>query len=261
MSPTKLMRWLTCPTFGYLDERWEPTGPWTPNRLLGTMMHTAINASLTHQDAPGATLRELDRGYPTDEESVWTKEALLTLINKALPKVLGVIENFGESFLASELTIGEGRVDLVTQREQDKGQPLVVTDFKTSLQLSTYLATKNMAEAQSDWQLLDYTWRVSEYYQKPVIARRRVLIVLTPQVKTYCETFDTTTTLDMWHRTMLKEEAYVESLKDLPLADLPMRTTNCYGRYGKCGFYEFCWIAGKDEQRASALYNPRRTNV
>lgn len=219
-------------------------------------MHAAIHAHLTHRDASidvsGAILREINVGYPPDEEPEWTKEALITLITRALPKVLGVIENFGESYLASELVIGDARVDLVTQREQDASQPLVVTDFKTSLQLSQYLAAKTMAETESDWQLLDYAWRVSEYYQKPVALRRRVLTVLTPQVKVFCEAVPNHP--EMWYRGASTEEAYIESLRDTPLANLPMRTTNCYGRYGKCRFYEFCWIGEKDVLRASALY-------
>lgn len=290
IAPTVCMNWLICPSYGYLSKYWEPVGEWTPNRLLGVAVGRGLEVLLGDKrtEAPSpedAILATLVEGY--QEQDNWPLDALQALALKgyraACKTVIKDIQE-REKVLATELDVGGARIDLVTTRKGftervlkpgeynnpldivdieakaiEPSVDLIVTDYKTKLQCKPEWVTRDLLESESDWQLWDYAWRVGEYYSRPVTHKRRIIIVLSPTAKAYVhETLVTEAGLNAWLRGAKQEWSYIAALQSpdsfTGVTDLPMRTTSCYGRYGKCKFYEACWSAERDPERMKVLY-------
>lgn len=279
LAPTITEDWLRCPTYGHLNRHWEPLGTWQPHKLVGKAFSYALKNAL---EPPGAT----NVGTPSTPQSPlevlstvitegfidqddWPLETLISLASKGLKAALKetvpqILSN--EKVLGTELDVGEqgtepgqwrnARLDLLTER----GSDLIITDHKHSLKLDAQWIPKRLLESEADWQLLTYAWLVQEKLNRPVKRLRRHLIVSSPKAKAYLHEYPLDQDfLQAWHKGAEKEWLYISSLKDLPLQELPMRLPSCYGKYGKCSFYEACHVANRDEAKMAALYQ-RRVN-
>lgn len=266
---------------------WEPLGSWAPHKLVGKAFSQALQAALLPEGllilnpapesiaagnlalnttSPEAILELVIRAGWQDQDD-WPLETLVSLAKKGLKAALKetvqqILDT--ETILATELDVGEpgtepgqwsnARLDLLTER----GSDLIVTDHKSALKLDTQWIPKRLIEAEADWQLLTYAWQVQERLNRPVTRLRRHLIVSSPKAKAYLHEYQLDQDfLQAWHRGAEKEWLYISSLKDLPLQELPMRLPSCYGKYGKCAFYEACHVANRDEAKMSVLYQRR----
>lgn len=256
-GPTETDNWLRCPTYWHLDRNWEPVGPWKPNLALGASIGVGLDHLL--QQAPDRAeleaLSVLEARFIENDE--WTLEALQALVTKSIREAAKTtIKDIlaTEKVLQTELTIGKGRLDLVTKR----GDLLIVTDHKTRLQLKSEWVQKELLESETNWQLWDYAYRAREYYQTRNVAVRRHLGVLTPRMKWHLhgEIQIKPELLDRWANGARNVWFDLNRQKVEP-SDLLMNLRECIGRYGKCPFYEACHTCNLDPERMSLLYTRR----
>jgi len=146
------------------------------------------------------------------------------------------------------------RADLITER----GSDFIVTDHKVRYKYDARYAPSNQLESEVSWQLWDYAYRVSLKYDRPVTHIRTHFVYLTPSPKSVLhEKAITEQAIENWHLGAEVKWAEWHKLHRGLLIEQPMITINCHNRYGKCEFYDFCWLAEKDEQRAAMLYNKK----
>lgn len=287
LAPTLVEDWLRCPSYGLLNMNWEPLGTWAPHKLVGkafslalqqalnpierlTLTHTptgAVIARLAPNTASPEAILEQSITDGWQDQDDWPLDTLISLAQKGLKAAIkDTIKTIldTEVVLATELDVGEpgtepgqwsnARLDLLTER----GSDLIVTDHKSALKLDTQWIPKRLIEAEADWQLLTYAWQVQERFKRPVTRLRRHLVVSSPKAKAYLHEYRLDQDfLQAWHRGAEKEWLYISSLKDLPLQELPMRVSSCYGKFGKCAFYEACHVANRDEAKMGVLYQRR----
>src|SRR3990167_7431440 len=184
-GPTATDAWMRCPTYYRFSREWEPRVGWTPYMTLGNAIGAAVNAWLFKQAAPAALELGLEilRGK-FQEQDDFTLEGLETLLERCFHKLVKtslqeILDH--EIPVAAELTIGSGRIDLVTRDKTDK--TLIITDHKASLQLDPKYIPSRLAEVETNWQLWDYAWRASQYYGEPVEWIRRHLIGFSPTAR------------------------------------------------------------------------------
>jgi hypothetical protein len=262
-GPTETTDWLRCPTYWHLNRTWEAIGSWRPHLALGAAIGTGLN-HLLQQTPERAEIEALElleaRHEPNDE---WSLEALQGLVVKGIREAAKTTVKdmlATEKVIKCELTVGKGRLDLVTRREPGL---LVITDHKVSLQMKSEYVLRNLQEAESDWQLWDYAFRAREYYQqRDGIIVRRHLGVLTPRTKWYThEVQIKPEVLDRW----LLGAGLVWTEINKAKADvaggfaplLAMNLRECIGRYGKCAFYLACHNLNLDPTKMSALYTEK----
>jgi uncharacterized protein YxjI len=260
-GPTETNDWLRCPTYWMLNKTWQQTGNWKPHLALGAAIGVGLN-HLLQQTPDRAEIEALDvlgaRFEPSDE---WTLEALQGLTVKAIREaakttVKDMLET--EKVLQCELTIGKGRIDLVSKRQNT----LIVTDHKVSLQMKSEYILKNLREAETDWQLWDYAYRAREYYQTNDIIVRRHLGVLTPRTKWFThEVVIKPEVLDRWVRgaqEIWNQIARARQTFEIEGPDsLPMNLRECNGRFGRCPFFDACHSCNLDPTAMSVLYTEK----
>lgn len=256
VGPTETVNWLRCPTYWALDRNWQQSGTWKPHLALGAAIGTGLNHLLlgTPESAATEALALLQARFEDNDE--WTLNALESLVHRAIQEATKTTVKdmlATEKVLGCEVTVGKGRLDLVTRR----GDNLIITDHKTSLQMKSEYVLRNLQEAETDWQLWDYAYRAREYYgQTENIIVRRHLGVLTPRTKWYThEVKIRPEVLEAWERGARSVWHDINQAKNNNKStDLLMNLRECHGRYGKCPFYDFCHTCAGDEKRAEMIY-------
>lgn len=262
VGPTETQDWLRCPSYWHLNRNWEQSGTWKPHLALGAAIGVGLNHLLqgTPDQAENQAVELLQARFVENDE--WTVNALEALVHRAIQEaakttVKDILAT--EKVLACELTVGKGRLDLVTRREPY----LVITDHKTSLQMKSDYVLRNLTEASTDWQLWDYAYRAREYYQqRENIIVRRHLGVLTPRTKWYVHEVNIRPeVLDRWVGGAQNTWAAINATRQgedrgvIHGSDgLTMNLRECHGRYGKCPFLDFCHSCAGDEKRAEMIY-------
>lgn len=254
-GPTRTVDWLRCPTYERFNRSWEPQADWKPHMTMGAAIGEAVNQHLFgNLDALKAGLGIIEARF--EEQDNFTKEGLSALLEKCF-KV--VVKTTAKDILAietpidKELTIGAGRIDLVTRDKRTND--LIVTDHKSKLQLKPEWVNANLVEIETDWQLLDYAWRVSEYYGEPALWIRRHLIVFSPTSKSYLWAVRLRPeAIKQWRVSADRIWADMERDNKLPLNELPMRLTECQGRFGRCPAYAACHDLYRDESAIASIY-------
>jgi hypothetical protein len=258
-GPTETEWWFKCPTYRWFRAKgWQPRGTlWTPNMLVGRALHAGIatyfisgqNAAM----AATATEKVLSDGYETNDE--WTLEALNRLTLRGLvaslnTTVKGWLET--ETFVGAEVTVGSGRIDLVTKGSEG----LVVTDTKSTMQLKAEWVAPRLSESEVDWQLWDSAWRAWRYYEQAVAWRRRHLIVLSPQCKAFQHPSPVKYEgLVAWRKTALWAWQQMEKEEAGPVSEVPQRLSACiHPRFGKCEMYDACHVLFRNEKAMQGLY-------
>ena len=178
----------------------------------------------------------------------WSLEGLTKLLTKgfdvALNKTVATqLEN--EDVMGCELSIGEGRIDLVSRLKSTKG--IIVTDDKVRMQLRADYITKTLVEAEQDWQLWDYAARATEYYGEPVQFIRRHLIILSPKAGAHEQVFTISPEAIKQHQTA-SAFTWADMGRDelRALVDLEMNKTQCINKYGKCSMWDACHVLLRD---------------
>jgi PD-(D/E)XK nuclease superfamily protein len=211
--------------------------------LVGPQPESAVNQAL---DA-------LRAGF--EENDIWTLEALESITTQmiklaAKTTYAEILQN--EVVVGAEVDLGGGIIDLLTKQ----GDLWIITDHKTKLQMKADWVQKELIEAETDWQLFDYAWRVRNHYQTNNIAIRRHLGIVSPKSKWFLHQRRLNAeTIERWAdgANLVWEE--IEAVKNG--RDPAMRLLECMGRFGKCPMYEACHTYNQDPKMMEALYEQK----
>jgi len=271
-SPTLTQAWLRCPVYSYLKRTWKPpaTEVWSPALLMGKALHAALKAfyvaCVAGLDPPTA----LDKGHealalifaanktPLGEiPDPWSHEALLKIALSAYNKcVIGSLQYPGAIHWAKTekiLQVDPGRTeiykpgelphaDLLTEVEDG----LIITDTKTAWHMEPKWLPRRLAEYDASFQLWFYVWRAWTVLQKPVKLVRVQHVAFTPTVTYGVVEFQPSPervkhwlrgAIQAWAR-MYWEGKELENKGTLPTPNYE----SCYGKYGKCPFYDPCHL-------------------
>lgn len=261
-GPTETEDRLRCPTFRRFHKEWELRAEeWSPARLMGIAMGAAVNAYLSGPTLPCSLevgLDTLRTGYI--EQDKYTLDGLNTLFERTFNKVIKttaqeILDN--EIIVGTEVTIGKGRIDLVTRGKSDK--KLMITDHKSALQLKSEWVPARLAEGETSWQLRDYAWRASQFYGEPVEWTRTHLIIFSPTAKSFLQPYPVSQeALRQWRQSAEWWWADMQLADELAFHELPQNLRECIGRYGKCPAYAACHTLYRDERAMEAIYKRRK---
>lgn len=272
-GPTETDDWLRCPTFRRFRKEWEPRAEeWSPARLMGIAMGAALNhylktggvaLPLTEKTPTETGLETIKQGFI--EQDKFTLDGLNTLFERCFKKavkttVQEILDR--EVVIDTELSIGKGRIDLVTRSKDDNS--IIITDHKAALQLKPEWIPARLVEVETDWQLRDYAWRASQYYGEPVEWIRRHLIVYSPTSKSFLQLFHLQpAALEQWERSARDWFWYRMKVEEIIAFDkLPQNLRECVGRYGKCPAFAACHDLFRDEKAMESIYKRKeRRNV
>jgi len=259
VSPTVLERWMKCPSYGWLSQRYQPVGAkLSPYKLLGIVIAQSLETWLKDLPQPVELIRDtLTDNWPPDLLD-WPLDTLIELATKGYEKAKRTLEMAlrDEHILGVELELDKyhTRIDLLTTRENE----LIVTDHKVHYKYDAKYATSNLIQSEVSWQLWDYAYRASILYNRPVTHIRTHAIYLTPSPKSILhEVKIDESMIETWHLGAENEWLTWSIVHKMDLKYQTMRTTSCYSRYGRCEFFDFCWLAQKDETKAQMLYDKK----
>jgi len=273
-GPSETINHLHCPSLRRFEKNWQVKGVWKPHMLIGQAVSEALAVYMKDPTESGLArgLEKanvvLKRGYVEGEE--WTLDGLQSLLKKgveaATETTLAEILT-GEKVVGTQLSIGRGRVDLVTTprvvETSALGDYLIVTDDKTSIQKASRYLNSALEEAELSWQLWDYAWRVQSYYNRPVKYVRIHQLVLTPKPKCYLSDLYPINqeNLKQWADAaqLTWEKMGADDL--LPYNRLEMDWTWCKNKYGKCPAYDACHVSLRDELSMSNFYDEKKDSV
>lgn len=213
--------------------------------LVGSQPESAVKASLDLIQA----------GF--EENDVWTKEALESIARSMIQLAqkttyAEILQN--EVVVGAEIDIGGGIIDLLTKQ----GDLWIVTDHKTKLSMKAEWVQKELIEAETDWQLFDYAWRVMNTYQTENIAIRRHLGIVSPRPKWWLHQKRLNAdVIKRWADGANHVWTDMDFHKINPLEQTPMRLPECVGRFGKCSMYEACHTYNQDPKMMEALYEQK----
>lgn len=281
--PTEVRRWLICPVFRDYSARWElRLEEWTPNRLVGTAIHTGIAAwlhsrvvsstcpAIQADEAGNVAQATLKAGYVQQE--TWGLAGLEALVIKgtnALIKSVTAALLPGATILGVETCIESGGRHRVLDLTLQRGNTLEIWDWKVSLNLSDTYLPDRLLEAHHSWQLLDYAWHGQRHFQVPVSRVGHGLVILGPTRKIeYSPVTVTQERLAQWHRDaeciwqMIWIHARAPGSQFLPELSPWHNWKACTDKhlhYGKqCQFFEACHTYFDNERLFPALYRPVR---
>jgi len=264
-GPTQTGDWLDCPTLRQFNRAWQQRGVWTPHLALGTAMSDALALYLKNPEKGLNAPLEAAKGILEvryDDSSEWSLEGLFQLVGHCLRTAANttlkdILEN--ETVLDTELPIGRGRLDLVTERKDN--HDLIVTDHKNKIKLDPRYREEELNQTEQDWQLKDYSWRAEQHYGRPVLWKRKHLMVMTPKVKCEMRMFPVkpeatkqwAASAEIHWRRMAQDEKY-------PLNAQPMNDRFCiHPKYRtKCPAYDACHTYYRDEVKMEALYERKK---
>ena len=262
-GPTATIAHLHCPTLRVFEKEWQVRKPWQPYMLVGSAMSDGLEVYMLDPTATGLSLaydrieRTIEKGMVEGTE--WTYEALSTITKKGLLKasettLAEILEN--EGVIGTQMIIGRGRVDLVTQ---NTAQEIIVTDDKTSIQKQSRYIQSELKETELSWQLFDYAWRVGKVLSRPVTWVRKHVIVLTPTLKCYLSdpVKINPGNLDQWASSAHYHWSRMTELDEFPFDWLPQDYTWCENRFGRCPAYEACHNLLRDEKAMEQVYDRR----
>ena len=256
-SPTDVMDWLRCPQYRQHKQRWRlKDDEWTPNMLIGTMLHAAV--AQVYRGLPNSEPMEplLDAGWVEQEK--WSKERVLKVAKGALsacmPKCLYILGHEDVVAVESEILIdGEyaGTPDLITRGDDG----LIVTDLKFSLEVDPRYRVRRLAEYDCSYQLWAYADLVQLIYGELPAWLRVHQVYGLPKADDAIVTIRCThERLDLWQ--LGAEVWQVRMQEDSSWPPLP-NFTNCFGKYGKCDYYAACHQCQNDPALMEVLYAHR----
>ena len=263
---SEVRRWLTCPMFWKLSQKWVPRAErWTPHRVVGSSIHKAIELWL-RRDYLGESISQepldgardvLQNEFIKHEQDTWDFTALTTLVGKGYRALQAAIEErFGERtrVLAVEKAFsGTSRVvDCIVEESGLIG----VIDWKSAINLdwATYGGEKQK-EVLHSYQLLDYSWHVQEWLKRPVSWAAHGLVIMGPRLLVkWLPVQLTEARLNQWHQDALLIQAQMDGE---PWRDY----TACTDRhlfYGQeCPYIPACHLLEGNESAYSGVYRLR----
>ena len=218
-------------------------------------------------DAAKAVLR--DRVPVSSEE--WSLEGLQTLVDRGITSaaettLAEMLKT--EKVVGSEVSIGSGRIDLVTSPRSPAtvsgdslefsthGDYLIITDHKTSIQKAPRYIESDFKAVPLNWQLWDYAWRAQSYYGRPVRWIRIHQIILSPRTK--CVMSEPSRikpeNLEAWAKNA--EGYWLEMQRDdeMLFEHLQQNWKYCLNKYGPCRAYQACHSFLRNEKQMESVY-------
>ncbi|KKK53148.1 hypothetical protein LCGC14_3097680 [marine sediment metagenome] len=210
-----------------------------------------------------------DRVPGNSEE--WSLEGLSTLVSRGITSaaettLAEMLKT--EKVVGSEVSIGSGRIDLVTQPIGSKLSPageqelnldngyLIITDHKTSIQKAPRYIESDFKDIPLNWQLWDYAWRAQSYYGRPVRWIRIHQIILSPRTKCIMSEPSRINpeNLKAWARNASIIWQDMQSDDQFPFDILRQNTHYCLNKYGPCRAYQACHSFLRDEKQMESVY-------
>ena len=204
----------------------------------------------------------LSERVPT-ESGEWTYDGLWTLVKRGIETAVEttlaeMLQT--EKVVGSEVSIGSGRIDLVTTPKlltdpSDNGY-LIITDHKTSIQKAPRYVESDFKDIPLNWQLWDYAWRAQSYYGRPVRWIRIHQIILSPRTK--CIMSEPSRikpeNLEAW--AVNAQLTWDDMLRDdeLFFNSLHQNWHHCLNKYGPCRAYQACHSFLRDEKQMESVY-------
>ena len=264
IRPSEVTDWIRCPRLWWLrDQGWRPFDTqWTPERLLGTVIHAGIARWWRWQRNGGhgvgevfarTELKEMlllnwPENVPAEfsregleAQALKTLDAVLKWIPKSMPDAAPVMI---EQPLGAD---GHTTPDLVTREPIG----LVVTDWKVSAHLPADRIQYRLQDLEKTHQFLHYCWAVGEYLKEPVRLFRKVVIAAGPQIRVKDGTFmPTPKGLAAWYADARIKWDLMHKMRDGTV--YPWRNEDGCLKYGEewsCWAYDGCWTAHGDPER------------
>ena len=257
-SPSRTEDWLKCPIYAHFRRSLQPReAVWSPARTLGKAVQAGVNIYLREQrqhGERGVTLtHEVEHAVlPIIEADFQPQEAhtVARLAKLATRGALAVIESGlfdGHDILLVDEPVGSGRPDVVSRYN---GR-LHVADFKVTNQLRDDYRAKRLAEYDTHDQFWQYAWEVGEHFGEPVERVRAILVILAPLKVLHADLTVTPERVAFWLSGAQQawRDMGAEARGERPMAP---KTSSCYGKYGKCDAYDFCYTFGCDPVPALA---------
>ncbi len=219
--------------------------------------------------ALGAAKVVLAGRCPADSEE-WSLEGLSTLVCRGITSaaettLAEMLQT--EKVVGSEVSIGSGRIDLVTTPRLtataiDVGVTLgedylIITDHKTSIQKAPRYIESDFKDIPLNWQLWDYAWRAQSYYDRPVRWIRIHQIILSPRTK--CVMSEPSRikpeNLEAWAINAQRYWGEMQADDEQNLfAHLRQNWHYCLNKYGPCHAYQACHSFLRDEKQMASVY-------
>ena len=218
-----------------------------------------------------------DRVPGNSEE--WSLEGLSTLVSRGITSaaettLAEMLKT--EKVVGSEVSIGSGRIDLVTRPVNPstihtdldpealaKDDYLIITDHKTSIQKAPRYVESDFKDIPLNWQLWDYAWRAQSYYGRPVRWIRIHQIILSPRTK--CIMSEPSRikpeNLKMWELNASITWKDMQSDDQFPFEILRQNWHHCLNKYGPCRAYQACHSFLRDEKQMESVYVRKNTKV
>ena len=221
-------------------------------------------------DAAKAVL--VDRVPVNSEE--WSLEGLSTLVSRGITSAVEttlaeMLQT--EKVVGSEVSIGSGRIDLVTAPQGFGGDHdlasnadyLIITDHKTSIQKAPRYVESDSKDIPLNWQLWDYAWRAQSYYGRPVRWIRIHQIILSPRTK--CIMSEPSRikpeNLEAWAKNAEKHWGDMDYDNEQAFNELRQNWHYCLNKYGPCRAYQACHSFLRDEKQMESVYVRKNTKV
>lgn len=259
-GPTQTVNYLKCPTLRRFERNWYKRGPWTPHLAVGAAMSEALARYLLSPGeagfdaALGAAQDILRARYVESEE--WSLEGLFKLVERGFSVAASTtLKDFleQETVLATELEIGERRLDMVSRSKSTK--QIIITDHKNSIQMKSQYVNKKLAETDLDWQLWDYAWAAGNYYGEPVTWIRRHLTIMSPKAVAFQHPVKIDPkAIEAWADSASQHWDQMAKHDTITFNKLPMNWNECINKYGKCPAYDACHVLLRDESKMGTLY-------
>ena len=216
----------------------------------------------------------VDRCPPDSVE--WSLEGLRTLVSRGLTvaaetTLAEMLQT--EKVVGTEVSIGSGRIDLVTTplkfeavtKYLDAPGPsvatfesgyLVITDHKTSIQKAPRYIESDFKDIPLNWQLWDYAWRAQNYYGRPVRWIRIHQIILSPRTKCIMSEPSRINpeNLEAWAMSAEDHWADMAEADKWPFNQLRQNWHHCLNKYGPCRAYQACHSFLRDEKQMESVY-------
>ena len=277
-GPTETNLHLDCPTLRRFEKTWEQKTPWRPHMSIGAAMSEGLATYLLNPCEEG--LKEalasaeavlVDRCPPDSAE--WSLEGLRTLVSRGLTvaaetTLAEMLQT--EKVVGTEVSIGSGRIDLVTaprivtelsssvvaHSNPLSEDYLIITDHKTSIQKAPRYIESDFKDIPLNWQLWDYAWRTQSYYGRPVRWIRIHQIILSPQTKCIMSEPSRINPENLKAWSFNAEKYWMEMLEDdkQDFGYLRQNWHHCLNKYGPCRAYQACHSFLRDEKQMESVY-------
>ena len=202
-----------------------------------------------------------DRVPPSSEE--WSLEGLGTLVSRGITSaaettLAEMLKT--EKVVGSEVSIGSGRIDLVTAKRNEPDNLdedyLIITDHKTSIQKAPRYIESDFKDIPLNWQLWDYAWRAQSYYGRPVRWIRIHQIILSPRTKCIMSEPSRINpeNLEAWSQNAEDVWSDMAEADKWQFKQLRQNWHHCLNKYGPCRAYQACHSFLRDEKQMESVY-------